>query len=144
MGKRVSVVTGCSTGFGRQLAERLASEGDRVYATMRGPDAKNAAAAKELTDFAAREGVDLRSLSKGDMQTFHEAFDAGADDLLDLERSLESRALAGGAARARLGASAAAGRVGFRRHRWRLHRTTRSRGRGHAGWPPASSQRGLR
>ena len=39
------------------------------------------------------------------MQSFHEAFDAGADDLLDLERSLESRALAGGTARVRVEAS---------------------------------------
>ena len=34
-----------------------------------------------------------------------EAFDAGADALLDLERSLESRALAGGTARARVKAN---------------------------------------
>ena len=39
------------------------------------------------------------------MQSFHEAFDAGADALLDLERSLESRALAGGTARARVKAN---------------------------------------
>ena len=59
----------------------------------------------KIVGHVTREGVDLRSLSKGDMQTFHEAFDAGADDLLDLERSLESRALAGGTARVRVEAS---------------------------------------
>ena len=36
------------------------------------------------------------------MQSFHEAFGAGADELLDLERSLESRSLAGGTARSRV------------------------------------------
>jgi argininosuccinate lyase len=43
--------------------------------------------------------IDLRSLSHADMQSFHEAFSAGANELLDLERSLESRSLAGGTAR---------------------------------------------
>jgi len=46
--------------------------------------------------------IDLRSLSHADMQSFHEAFPAGADELLDLERSLESRSLAGGTARVRV------------------------------------------
>ena len=59
----------------------------------------------KIVGHVTREGVDLRSLTKGDMQSFHEAFDAGADDLLDLERSLESRALAGGTARVRVEAN---------------------------------------
>ena len=59
---RVVVVTGCSTGFGRQLSERLARGGDRVYATMRGTAAKNAAAARELGQLATSEGIDLRVL----------------------------------------------------------------------------------
>ena len=41
------------------------------------------------------------------MQSFHEAFEAGADELLDLERSLESRSLAGGTARVRVEAAMA-------------------------------------
>ncbi len=49
-----------------------------------------------------RKQIDLRSLSHADMQSFHEAFEAGADELLDLERSLESRSLAGGTARVRV------------------------------------------
>ena len=59
----------------------------------------------KIVGHVAREGLDLRSLSKDEMQGFHEAFDAGADDLLDLERSLESRALAGGTARVRVEAN---------------------------------------
>jgi argininosuccinate lyase len=46
--------------------------------------------------------IDLRSLSHADMQSFHEAFSAGANELLDLDRSLESRSLAGGTARPRV------------------------------------------
>jgi argininosuccinate lyase len=49
--------------------------------------------------------IDLRSLSHADMQSFHEAFSAGANELLDLERSLESRSLAGGTARGRVEAA---------------------------------------
>jgi argininosuccinate lyase len=51
--------------------------------------------------------IDLRSLSLADMQSFHEAFSAGADELLDLERSLEARSLAGGTARSRVEAALA-------------------------------------
>ena len=49
--------------------------------------------------------IDLRSLSQADMRSFHEAFSAGANELLDLERSLESRSLAGGTARGRVEAA---------------------------------------
>ncbi|MCY2959000.1 MAG: SDR family oxidoreductase [Planctomycetota bacterium] len=59
---RTVVVTGCSTGFGRQVSERLARKGDRVYATMRGVDGKNAAVARELRALAKAEKIDLRVL----------------------------------------------------------------------------------
>jgi NAD(P)-dependent dehydrogenase (short-subunit alcohol dehydrogenase family) len=54
------VVTGCSSGFGKQLALRFARRGDRVYATMRGIAGKNAAAARELGALAVAESIDLR------------------------------------------------------------------------------------
>lgn len=73
---RVIVVTGCSTGFGRQVSERLARQGDRVYATMRGVSGKNAAVAGELRDLAAREGLDLRVLDLDVTST--ESVDAAA------------------------------------------------------------------
>jgi argininosuccinate lyase len=44
--------------------------------------------------------VDLRSLSREDLVAFHPAFPAGTAELLDLERALEQRSLAGGTARA--------------------------------------------
>ncbi len=58
-----------------------------------------------IVGHVTRKGIDLRSLTKADMQSFHPAFDAGADALLDLERSLESRSLAGGTARTRVEAA---------------------------------------
>lgn len=56
------LITGCSSGFGRLAAEKLARRGDRVYATMRGVDGKNREIADELRAFTSAEGVDLRVL----------------------------------------------------------------------------------
>ena len=56
------VITGCSSGFGYDLALKLARDGDRVYATMRAPDGKNADAAELLRDTADSESLDLRVL----------------------------------------------------------------------------------
>lgn len=56
------VVTGCSSGFGRQVSEQLARKGDRVYATLRGTKEKNASIARELQALAAAENFDLRVL----------------------------------------------------------------------------------
>jgi NAD(P)-dependent dehydrogenase (short-subunit alcohol dehydrogenase family) len=56
------VITGCSTGFGYDAALRFARQGDRVYATMRGTEGKNAEATGELRTTAKEEGTDLRVL----------------------------------------------------------------------------------
>jgi argininosuccinate lyase len=56
----------------------------------------------QIVGHCTRANVDLRSLGHAEMQSFHEAFAAGADELLDLERSLESRSLAGGTSRDRV------------------------------------------
>lgn len=61
MGKNI-VITGCSTGFGRDAALRFARRGDRVWATMRGTEAKNAAPAGSLREVARAERLDLRVL----------------------------------------------------------------------------------
>lgn len=46
------VITGCSTGFGRDAAERFAGQGHHVFATMRNVDGKNARPAAELRALA--------------------------------------------------------------------------------------------
>jgi NAD(P)-dependent dehydrogenase (short-subunit alcohol dehydrogenase family) len=59
---RTIVVTGCSSGFGRQVSEQLARKGDRVYATMRDTAGKNTEIAHGVQALAAAEGLDLRVL----------------------------------------------------------------------------------
>ena len=59
---RTALVTGCSSGFGKQISERLARRGDRVYASMRGIAGKNSGIALELEALAATERLDLRVL----------------------------------------------------------------------------------
>lgn len=56
------VITGCSTGFGREAALRFARRGDRVYATMRGIHGKNAGHAAALLAQAKAGKLDLRVL----------------------------------------------------------------------------------
>ncbi|MFO0689458.1 MAG: argininosuccinate lyase [Myxococcota bacterium] len=56
----------------------------------------------KIVGHCTRGGLDLRSLSRADLQGFHRAFDGSAAELLDLERSIESRSLTGGTARVRV------------------------------------------
>src|SRR6056297_4627 len=83
------VITGCSSGFGYDLALKLARGGDRVYATMRAPDGKNADAARSLRDLAGDENLDLRILDldvtsdasvEADAATVHD--ESGAADVV--------------------------------------------------------------
>jgi NAD(P)-dependent dehydrogenase (short-subunit alcohol dehydrogenase family) len=62
MTKRL-LITGTSTGFGRDAAERLARRGDHVFATMRDVDGRNAEHRKTLESLARREGLRLRVLA---------------------------------------------------------------------------------
>lgn len=56
------LVTGSSSGFGKLTAQTLARAGNRVYASMRGIEGKNQAAADELTGWALAEDVSLEVL----------------------------------------------------------------------------------
>jgi hypothetical protein len=56
----------------------------------------------KIVGHCTRNQLDLRSLSRADLRGFHPAFDASAGELLDLERSVESRSLTGGTARVRV------------------------------------------
>jgi NAD(P)-dependent dehydrogenase (short-subunit alcohol dehydrogenase family) len=51
---QVVLVTGSSTGFGFLTAQRLASQGHQVYASMREADGKNAPHARRLRELAQR------------------------------------------------------------------------------------------
>ncbi len=56
------LITGSSSGIGRLTALTVARAGYRVYASMRGFKGKNQGTAKELSDLARREGLDLEVL----------------------------------------------------------------------------------
>jgi NAD(P)-dependent dehydrogenase (short-subunit alcohol dehydrogenase family) len=56
------LITGCSSGFGELIAKTLASNGHRVFATMRGVESRNAAAAEALRTWTAERSVSLEVL----------------------------------------------------------------------------------
>ncbi len=56
------LVTGGGKGFGRLIAETLATKGHRVFATMREVEGRNVKAAAELRHWAEDAGVKLHVL----------------------------------------------------------------------------------
>jgi len=58
----VVLITGASTGFGRETAETLARRGYTVMATMRDVSGRNASHREELQALASREGLTLHVL----------------------------------------------------------------------------------
>ena len=57
-----ALITGCSSGFGELIAKILASDGHRVYATMRGVQSRNAAAADNLRQWAREQALTIEVL----------------------------------------------------------------------------------
>lgn len=62
MSKKIILVSGSSSGFGRMTAEALARAGHTVYASMRAVDGRNATVVAEMVELSARESIDLRPL----------------------------------------------------------------------------------
>ena len=60
--QRVVMVTGASSGFGRLIAETLARNSFRAFATMRNVKGRNAAMAREIQELAERESLPLEVL----------------------------------------------------------------------------------
>ena len=81
MAKRV-LITGTSTGFGRDTAERLARRGDHVFATMRDVSGRNAAHRQVLERLAGQEALRLRvlELDVTDQQSVDSAIAAALDE----------------------------------------------------------------
>jgi NAD(P)-dependent dehydrogenase (short-subunit alcohol dehydrogenase family) len=60
MTRKIILVTGASSGFGRMTANAVAQSGHVVYASMRGTAGRNASQAKDVQAHAQDQGVDLR------------------------------------------------------------------------------------
>jgi NAD(P)-dependent dehydrogenase (short-subunit alcohol dehydrogenase family) len=60
--QQVVLITGASSGFGRLIAETLARKNYQVFATMRNVKGRNAAAAREIAELAARDSLSLQPL----------------------------------------------------------------------------------
>jgi NADP-dependent 3-hydroxy acid dehydrogenase YdfG len=60
--KKVIVITGASSGFGRLSANALAKAGHTVYASMRDTAGRNAPQVETAAKFAKENKVDLRTI----------------------------------------------------------------------------------
>ena len=95
MPKRV-LITGTSTGFGRDTAERLARRGHHVFATMRDLSGRNAVHREALDGLASREGLQLRvlELDVTDQTSVDRAIAAALEEAGDLDVVINNAGIA--------------------------------------------------
>ena len=95
MPKRV-LITGTSTGFGRETAERLARRGDYVFATMRDVRGRNAGHCEALECLASQEGLRLRvlELDVTDQKSVDRAVAAALEEAGDLDVVINNAGIA--------------------------------------------------
>jgi NAD(P)-dependent dehydrogenase (short-subunit alcohol dehydrogenase family) len=80
MSKRIILVTGASSGFGRLSAEALARAGHTVYASMRDTKGRNTPNVKAIGQLAKEQGIDLRTVEL-DVQS-QDSVDKGVAQLI--------------------------------------------------------------
>ncbi|MFL5335263.1 MAG: SDR family oxidoreductase, partial [Geminicoccaceae bacterium] len=93
----VVLITGASTGFGRDTAERLARRGHQVFATMRDIKGRNAEHRESLQRLAIREQLRLQvlELDVTDQASVQSAVQAALDDAGRLDAVVNNAGVAG-------------------------------------------------
>lgn len=85
--KKVILITGASSGFGRLTAEALARAGHTVYASMRETAGRNAPQVQSIADFSKANGVDLRTVEL-DVQS-QDSVDGAVKHIIDTDGSID-------------------------------------------------------
>jgi NAD(P)-dependent dehydrogenase (short-subunit alcohol dehydrogenase family) len=80
MSKKIILVTGASSGFGRLSTEALARAGHTVYASMRDTKGRNAPSVQAIDQLAQDQGIDLRTVEL-DVQS-QDSVDKGVAQLI--------------------------------------------------------------
>lgn len=87
MDKKIILVTGASSGFGRMTAEALGRAGHIVYGSMRETKGRNAGNVAAFADLSKAEGVDLRALEL-DVQS-ENSVEAAIDQVIRTEGRID-------------------------------------------------------
>jgi NAD(P)-dependent dehydrogenase (short-subunit alcohol dehydrogenase family) len=85
--KKIIVVTGASSGFGALASRALAKAGHIVYSGMRDTKGRNASEVAQADEYAAKNGVDLRTVEL-DVQS-DESVEAGINRILAENKRLD-------------------------------------------------------